>query len=97
MDKTAFREDLFNLVSYMVTSARGLHDEPAEYRTFRMLDTTGRLLEIMESHDLLDPFLMEIKDAVDDERFGSMENEGEIERLDALVMKFASELAHRLE
>jgi hypothetical protein len=97
MDKEAFQEELFNLIAYMITSARGLHDEPADYRTFRLLDSTGRLLEIMEAQDLLDPFLEEMKDAVDDERFGAMNEEGEIERLDAMVMKIAAELQRRLE
>lgn len=97
MDKEILKKELFNLIGYMITSARGLHDEPADYRTFRMIDTTGRLLEIMESQDLLNPFLEELKDAVDAERFGAMNEEGEIERLDAMVLKIADELQKQLE
>jgi hypothetical protein len=97
MDNELFKEELFNLVAYMITSARGLHDEPADYGTFRLLDTTGRLLAIMESQELLDPFLAELKDAVDEERVGNMDPEREVERLDEMVLKIASELQRRLD
>jgi hypothetical protein len=97
MDKEVLKEELFNLIGYMITSARGLHEEPTDYRAFRMIDTTGRLLEIMESQGLLDPFLEELKDAIDDERFEAMNKESEIERLDAMVLKIADELQKRLD
>ena len=97
MNNELFKEELFNLVAYMITSARGLHDEPADYGTFRLLDTTGRLLAIMESQELLDPFLAELKDAVDEERVGNMDPEREVERLDEMVLKIASELQRRLD
>lgn len=97
MDNELFREELFNLISYMITSARGLHDEPPDYGTFRMLDSTGRLLAIMETQGLLDPFLADLKESVDEEREGNMEPEREVERLDEMVMKIAAELLRRLE
>jgi hypothetical protein len=97
MENTEFKEELFNLIAYMVTSARGLFDEPADYGTFRLLDTTGRLLAIMESQDLLDPFLAELKESVDEEREGAMDPDTQIERLDQLVLKIAEEFQNRLD
>jgi hypothetical protein len=91
------KEDLFNLIAYMITSARGLHDEPTDYGTFRLLDSAGRLLAIMESQGLLDPFLADLKRSVDEEREGNMDPERQSDRLDQLVLKLAEELLNRLD
>ena len=89
-------EELFHLIAYMITSARGLFDEPADYGIFRLLDSSGRLLAIMESQNMLDPFLTDLKKIVDEEREGSMDYEGQQERLDKAVMDIAREMQNRL-
>lgn len=91
------KEELFNLTAYMITSARGLYDEPADYGTFRLLDSAGRLLAIMESQGLSDPFLTDLKGAVDEEHEGNMDPDRQSDRLDQLVLKLADELLNRLE
>lgn len=97
MDKAILQEELFHLTAYLITSARGLYEEPAEYGVFRLLDAAGRLLEIMESSDLLDdPFLVELKRLVDEERAGSMDEERQRERLDDMVQRIAAEMRRRL-
>lgn len=98
MDKQVLQEELFHLIAYMVTSARGLYAEPADYGIFRLLDTAGRLLEIMESNDLLnDPFLADLKRLIDEEREGSMDSERQRQRLDEMVQAVATEMRRRLE
>lgn len=89
------KDELFYLVSYLITSARGLYDEPADYGIFRLLDTAGRLLAIMESQGLSDLFLAELKKMVDEEREGNMDNERQRSRLDAAVLKITQEMQSR--
>jgi len=97
MNNEEMQNELFNLITYMITSARGLSDEPADYGTFRLLDSAGRLLAIMESNQLLDPFLASLKQTVDEEREGNMDSERQQERLDQLILKLAEELQNRLD
>jgi len=97
MNNNEMQNELFNLITYMITSARGLYDEPADYGIFRLLDSTGRLLAIMESNQLMDPFLASLKQSVDEEREGNMDSERQQERLDQLILKLAEELQNRLD
>ncbi len=96
MDAEALRHELFYLISYMITSARGLYDEPADYGVFRLLDAAGRLLALMDTQDLLDPFLVDLKRSIDEERDGSMDTDRQRERLDAMVLSIAEELQRRV-
>ena len=97
MEIDELKEELFNLTAYMITSARGLSEEPADYGTFRLLDSAGRLLAIMESQGLSDPFLAELRLSVDEEREGNMDPDRQGDRLDELVLKLAEELLNRLD
>ena len=97
MKNNELKEELFNLITYMITSARGLYDEPADYGIFRLLDSAGRLLAIMESNELSDPFLTNFKQLVDEEREGNMDSERQMERLDQMVLKLVEELQNRLD
>lgn len=95
-NQTELKEELFQLVAYMITSARGLYDEPADYGIFRLLDSSGRLLAIMESQGLTDPFLIDLKKLVDEEREGNMDYDGQRDRLDKAVMDIAREMQNHL-
>jgi len=97
MNNNEMQNELFNLITYMITSARGLYDEPADYGIFRLLDSAGRLLAIMESNQLMDPFLANLKQSVDEEREGNIDSERQQERLDQLILKLAEELQNRLD
>jgi hypothetical protein len=87
------REDLTLLVGFMLTSAHGLVTEPQSYGPARLLDTAGRVLETMDEQGLLDDSLKEIKAEIDRERFGPMDDEGFVARLDALALKWTEALA----
>lgn len=87
------RDELLLLVGFMLTSARGLVEEPKSYGPSRLLDAAGRVLDTMEEHGMLDQSLQEIKAQIDDERFGPMDDEGFVARLDDLAVNWTESIA----
>jgi hypothetical protein len=81
------------LVGFMLTSAHGLVDEPQSYGPARLLDAAGRLLDMIDEKGMLDESLKEIKAAIDRERFGPMDDEGFVARLDDLAVKWTESIA----
>jgi hypothetical protein len=57
---------LEEVAGFMVTSARGLLDEPAGYGPFRLIDAARRLLAVLESEGLSSPALDRLRGRVDD-------------------------------
>ncbi len=96
MNTEKLRGDLVHLVGYLLTSAYGLYDEPAGSGPFRLLDAGGRLLAIMETAGLSDPFLVELRRAIDAQRFGSSDDEALCAFLDQMCLRFAAELKERI-
>lgn len=99
MERETFdpREETFNLIAYMIASARGLYDEPPDYGSFRLLDAAGRLLEILDTSGGLDPFLKQLKEEIDAEREGSMDDARQRQNLERWVIEIAQELSRRAE
>ncbi|MCX7976140.1 MAG: DUF6092 family protein [Bellilinea sp.] len=98
MNSEQFQEEIFHLLAFMLTSARGLYEEPADYGVFRLLDSAGRLLEILQNQALLsDPFLLSLKEKIDAEREASMDNERQQRVLDELILSISEEMQRRLE
>ncbi len=91
----ALKNDLFLLVGFLLSSAYGLYEEPASYGPFRLLDTAGRLLGIMRSHAMSDPFLQELEEQLAKERLGAMSDRPTRDMLNDLVMRFTTELKER--
>jgi hypothetical protein len=92
MNDQSYQQDLSLLVGYLLTSAHGLYEEPAGYAPFRLLDTAGRLLDIMVAHGLDDPFFLELKKRIDAERTGHSSDEELRATLDELCQQYAREL-----
>ena len=90
------QDEVFNLIAYMIASARGLYDEPPDYGSFRLLDATGRLLEIISHSGELDPFLARLKHEIDAEREGSMDDARQRLNLERWVIELAQELRLRV-
>lgn len=86
------RDDLLLLLGYLLTSARGLADEPKSYGPFRLLDAAGRLLEIMEEHGMGDDFTKRALEQIDEVRFGPDDDEKLLELADQLSREFAEYL-----
>ncbi|GAP40131.1 DUF6092 family protein [Flexilinea flocculi] len=95
MEPTELKNELFMLVSYVITSARGLYDEPDNYGIFRLIDSAGRLLAIMESAGMSDDFIASLREQIDEERESSMDDDAQKRHLDAMVLKIARELQKR--
>lgn len=96
MSETNLQHDLFLLVGYLLTSAHGLYEEPGGYGPFRLLDGAGRLLEIMQTHGLSDPFLAQLEKAIKAERFGHSSDEELRATLNKMCLEYSSELKQRL-
>jgi hypothetical protein len=59
-------EGLFDLMGYLLTSARGLLDEPAEYGPFRLMEAVSRLCGLMaEGGSRHEEFLRRMQRTVD--------------------------------
>lgn len=97
MNQNEMREDLFDLIAFMVTSARGLYDEPADYGIYRLLDSSRRLLAVMEKQGLNDPYLDGLKTKIDEECEGSMDPDRQKQRVEQLVMDIVREMQRRLQ
>jgi hypothetical protein len=95
IDPQALSDEMFLLLSYLLTSAQGLVGEPADYGVFRMIDASGRLLEIMENHGLVDDDLRQLKQAIDMEREGSMDNARQNHNLNQWVLQIAQHLQNK--
>jgi hypothetical protein len=89
------RDELLLLVGFMLTSARGLVEEPKSYGPSRLLDAAGRVLDTMDEQSMLDQSLQEIKAQIDDERFGPMDDEGFVARLDDLAVNWTESIADK--
>jgi hypothetical protein len=96
MNENTLRQDLFLLVGYLLTSAHGLYDEPKGYGPFRLLDTAGRLLAIMQAHQLADPFLDQLQQTIAAERVGHSSDDQLCAALDNLCTEYALELKRRV-
>ncbi len=95
METTALKNDLILLVSFLLTSARGLYDEPADYGTFRLIDSAGRLLHIMESHGMSDEFLNRLKQNIDEEREGNMDQLNQRDHLDQMILEIVQQIQNQ--
>jgi len=93
MDERALSEGLFLLVGYLLTSARGLYDEPQDYGPFRLIEAAARLIEAMEEAGLSDPYLAQLRGKLDEVRFGSGQALQAV--ADCLSLEYAAELTRR--
>jgi hypothetical protein len=93
MQTEAFRTDILELLSYMITSARGLVDEPRRYGPFRLVEAAGRLVALLERAGIEDEFLHQLAAMIygRDPTMGSGEDEW-VGFLDDLVLMLTREL-----
>lgn len=86
-------KEFFELLCYILTSARGLMDEPKMYGPFRLVDTASRLISILEKHGMADNFLKREREKIDEGKCSVMESEEKFrEFLDELILDFTEEL-----
>lgn len=93
IDKGQLKGDFFNLLAFLITSARNCVEEPKLYGPFRLIDGASRLIEILEEADIADEFLVEIRKKIDDNKYSVMGDKDEfIKFLDSLILDFVDKL-----
>ena len=95
MSDRGMADELLFTIAYMLTSALGLYGEPAEYGVFRLIDSAARILDIMEAHDVSDPYIAGLKHCLDDEREAGMNSVRLRQSLERIVAEIAVELQKR--
>jgi hypothetical protein len=73
--KDAFEQEFFELVCFMVTSARNLIQENKLYGPLRLVDAASRLVDVLERLDLKSPRLEVIKERIEEGEDTVMESE----------------------
>lgn len=73
------REQILDLLTYMIFSAKNLSKEPKEYGIFRLLELAGRILDNYPDIEKNENFI-KIKDKLDSLRFGEMKSEEQMEK-----------------
>lgn len=86
-------EELLLLAAYLLSSGRGLLDEPRQYGTFRCLDAARRVLALAAGTGPHHPELDALRGRMDDVMCGAM---GDHE-LDTLLDQLCDRLASVLE
>ncbi|WP_455285014.1 DUF6092 family protein [[Eubacterium] cellulosolvens] len=75
--KNEFEQEFFELICYMISSARNLIPEPKLYGPFRLIDAVSRLIEILRKLDLESPRLETIQRQIEERKYSVMESEEE--------------------
>jgi hypothetical protein len=93
IDKELYRE-LMDLMGFMITSARGLLDEPQLYGPFRLIDGASKLCAIMENRVEADnELLARLRDKIDEGKFSVMTDVDTFtSMLDEVVLDFTKKL-----
>ena len=73
--KNELEQEFFELVCYMVTSARNLVQETKLYGPFRLVDAVSRLVDILQKHDLKSPRLETIQKQIEEGKYTVMDSE----------------------
>lgn len=91
MQVEKLRTEVLELLCYIITSARGLVDEPGRYGPFRLIETAGRLIAIMKHAGLSDELIKQVGERIDSRDI--KRDDGELVRfLDDLVVLVTKKL-----
>jgi len=84
---------IFELLCYMIVSARNLDQETKMYGPFRLVDAASRLIEILEESGIGDEFLSQLRSMIEANKYKVMtDKEGFVAFLDDLVLKMVGRL-----
>ena len=85
--------DFFNLLAFLVTSARNCIEEPKLYGPFRLVDGASRLIGILEEAHMAGEFFVEVRKKIEDGKYSVMDDKSEfIKFLDDLTLDFVDKL-----
>ena len=84
---------IFELLCYMIVSARNLDQETKMYGPFRLVDAASRLIEILEESGIGDEFLSQVRSMIEANKYKVMtDKEGFLAFLDDLAPKMVGRL-----
>ena len=84
---------IFELLCYMIVSARNLDQETKMYGPFRLVDAASRLIEILEESGIGDEFLSQVRSMIEANKYKVMtDKEGFVVFLDDLALKMVGRL-----
>ena len=84
---------IFELLCYMIVSARNLEQETKMYGPFRLVDAASRLIEILEESGIGDEFLSQVRSMIEANKYKVMtDKEGFVAFLDDLTLKMVGRL-----
>ncbi|MFB1046847.1 DUF6092 family protein [Streptomyces chrestomyceticus] len=63
---TSLHEDLALLAAYLLSTGRGLVEEPDDYPPMRCIDAARRTLRLLEAHTTAEPRLVSLRARLDD-------------------------------
>jgi hypothetical protein len=88
------KRGLFDLIGYMLTSARGLVDEPTLYGPFRLIDGVSRLCTILIDEDEENSeFYKSLKSKIDEKKYTVMSDTSSfITFMDEAVLDYTKKL-----
>ena len=88
-----FDKEIFELICYMVVSARNLIHETRMYGPFRLIDACSRLIGILEEEGSSNEFLDGVKAAIEANKYKVMTGEeGFVAFLDDLILDMVERL-----
>ncbi len=90
-------EGLYKVLAFLFSSAHLLPNEPDLYGTFRLIDAGSRLMGFaLEGGQLEDEqFLRELKEDVDERKFGVMTDQAYLDLLEDATRRMAKEMKRR--
>lgn len=83
------KDKRFQLLAFLITSARGCVDEPVLYGPLRLVDAASRLIDIMREEGGVSEELLELQEVIEEKKDLVMYNEEEF-------VKFLDELSGKL-
>jgi hypothetical protein len=88
------KRGLFDLIGYMITSARGLIDEPRLYGPFRLIDGVSRLCSLLIDEDEeYSDFYTSLKSKIDEKKYSVMnDTDAFIALMDEAVLDYTKML-----
>jgi len=96
LTNSELEQEFFELVCYMVTSARNLIPENKLYGPFRLIDAASRLIDIVKRLDLKSPRLESIQKQIEDRKYTVMDSDEEFTAfLEGLVMSLVPLMENR--
>jgi len=91
-ERSELAEEFYELVGFMVVSARGLLDEPHTYGAFRLIDASQRLMDLLRNHNMSTTALDRVSEAIDGGKTLCMESEDTFrDFLDSLAVLLVSD------